>query len=139
MIYFLKIKNKRNLKLLKAIEKLKLLMLNQLLQKTATKLSKSIKQPEIITQQPKFNKQFKLTRPCTKNNLSEITKKIKDYKFDKLYKDITFVEPELDSYKEVFDDIFIDELLDKQLNELAARTGHITDWFECYFNITTST
>ena len=114
-------------------------MLNQLLQKTATKLSKSIKQPEIITQQPKFNKQFKLTRPCTKNNLFEITKKIKDYKFDKLYKDITFVKPELDSYKEVFDDINIDELLDKQLNELAARTGHITDWFECYFNITTST
>ena len=139
MIYFLKIKNKRNLKLLKAIEKLKLLMLNQLLQKTATKLSKSIKQPEIITQQPKFNKQFKLTRPCTKNNLFEITKKIKDYKFDKLYKDITFVEPELDSYKEVFDDIFIDELLDKQLNELAARTGHIKDWFKCYFNITPST
>ena len=114
-------------------------MLNQLLQKTATKLSKSIKQPEIITQQPKFNKQFKLTRPCTKNNLFEITKKIKDYKFDKLYKDITFVEPELDSYKEVFDDINIDEVLDKQLNELAARTGHIKDWFDCYFNITTST
>ena len=33
-----------------------------------------------------------------------------------------FVDQLLDSYKEAFDDVTIDELLDKQHNDLSART-----------------
>ena len=32
-----------------------------------------------------------------------------------------FVDQQLDSYKEAFDDVTIDELLDKQHNDLSAR------------------
>ena len=122
--------------------------------KTVTKLSKPIKQPKIITQQPNkiklyteskldlikrhflskkcsqryeietvnfknYDEQLNLTRSSIKNKLFEISKKLKELKFqqnlqieltknDEVFKDKIFADPEFDSEKLEFNDVNID-------------------------------
>ena len=60
-----------------------------------------------------------------KNQLFEVTKEFQDFKFQQnlkvelekdeiVFQETIFVDPWFDSYKEVFDDTNIDELLDKK-------------------------
>ena len=80
--------------------------------------------------------QLKLAMPYIKNKLFEIAKELNEFKFQKNLKieflkeekvlNQIFVDPWLDSYKQVFDDVTIDKLLDK----------HDTDLFAAIYNLT---
>ena len=83
-----------------------------------------------------YKQQLKLARPCTKK-MFEIARAFNDFKFqpnlkleftkdEKGLNEIKFVNPWLDSYKEVFDDAPIDEQVDKQYNNHSAATANWT-------------
>ena len=81
---------------------------------------------------------FELTRTYIKNKLFEKDKEFKEFKFqqnlkieltkdEKVFKETKFVDPWLDSYKEVVDNTTNDELFVKQHNDLSPRTEN---WLE---------
>ena len=76
-----------------------------------------------------FDEQLKRIRACIKNKLFELTKEFKYFKcqqnlrieFEKegVLNEIKFVDPWFVSCKKEFEDINIDEFIDKQQNDLS--------------------
>lgn len=81
---------------------------------------------------------LKYARPCIKTKLFEIAKEIKDFKFQKNWR-IEIKKQEKALNQKIFEDLTIDELLEKQHNDLSARIENRTheslgsEFIQCYY------